>query len=105
MEIINQTWHLNWEKLSWKYLDLKIKKNSGETTVKKAYNKQRNLVVKLNKEAKKSFWKKQIIENATNEMENFWKLCKPFFIEKYFHYKHKFALKTKRGQYFQKLNY
>ena len=38
-----------------KILDLKIKNNSGKTTVKKAYNKQRNLVVKLNKEAKKSF--------------------------------------------------
>ena len=41
--------------------------NNGETANKTTYKKQRNLVVKLNKEAKKSFFKNQITENATNK--------------------------------------
>ena len=52
---------------------LKNKANkSGKPADKTAYKAQRNLVVKLNKEAKKYF------------LKNFWKLCKPFFTEKGF---------------------
>ena len=69
----------------------------GKPADKTDYKTQRNLVVKLNKEPKKSFLKKQITENATNKTKNVWKLCKPFFTEKGFHYKQKFTLKTKRG--------
>ena len=46
---------------------------------------------------KNSFLKKQITETTTNKTKIFWKLCKPFFTEKGFHYKQKFTLKTKRG--------
>ena len=47
---------------------LKNKANkSGKLADKTAYKTQRNLVVKLNKEAKKSFLKNQIKENATNK--------------------------------------
>ena len=69
----------------------------GKPADKTDYKTQRNLVIKLNKEPKKSFLKKQITENATNKTKNVWKLCKPFFTEKGFHYKQKFTLKTKRG--------
>ena len=43
------------------------------------------------------FLKNQITENAINKTKIFWKLCKPFFTEKGFHYKQKFTLKTERG--------
>ena len=77
---------------------LKNKANkSGQPVDETAYNTQSNLVVQLNKEARKSFWKNQITENATNKTKNFWKLCKLFFTEKAFHYKQKFTVKTKRG--------
>ena len=76
---------------------LKNKANkSAKLADKTAYKTQGNLVVKLNKEAKKSFLN-QITENATNKTKNFQKLCKPFFIEKGFHYKQKFTFKTKKG--------
>ena len=39
---------------------------SGKPADKIAYKKQRELVIKLNKKAKKCFLKKQITENATN---------------------------------------
>ena len=97
VEIINPTWHLNWEKLSWKDLDLKIKQIKAVNLLIKQLIRQRNLVVKLNKEAKKSFLKNQITENAANKTKNFWKLYKAFFTEKGFHHKQKFTLKTKRG--------
>ena len=61
---------------------LKNKVNkSGKLADKTVYKTQRNLVVKLNKEAKKSFLKNQITENVTNKTKIFWKLCKPFFTE------------------------
>ena len=50
---------------------------SGKPADKTAHKTQRNVVVKLNKEAKKSFLKNQITESATNNMKIFWKLCKP----------------------------
>ena len=70
---------------------------SSKPADKTVYKTQRNLVVKLNKEAKKSFLKNQITENAANKTKNFWKLYKAFFTEKGFHHKQKFTLKTKRG--------
>ena len=70
---------------------------SGKPADKTAYMAQRNFVVKLNKEAKKSFLKNQITENDTNKTKNFWELCKASFTEKSFHYKQKFTLKVKRG--------
>ena len=74
-----------------KIYQLKNKANSSSNLADKtAYKTQRNLVVKLNKEAKKSFLKNQITENATNKTKLFWKLCKPFFTKKGFHYKQKF---------------
>ena len=79
---------------------LKNKANkSGKPADKTAYKTPRNLVVKLNKEAKgpKNLSKNQITENATNKTKHFCKLCKPFFTGKAFHYKQKFALKTERG--------
>ena len=77
---------------------LKNKANKSVTPAdEKAIKTQSNLVVKLNKESKKSFLKKQITENATNKKKHFWKLCKTFFTGKGFHYKQKFTLKTKRG--------
>ena len=70
--------------------------NSGKPADKTAYKKQRNLVVKANKEAKKSSLKKTT-ENTTNKTKIFWKSWEPFFTEKGFHYKQKINLKTKRG--------
>ena len=70
---------------------------SGKPADKTAYMAQRNFVVKLNKEAKKSFLKNQITENDTNKTKNFWELYKASFTEKSFHYKQKFTLKVKRG--------
>ena len=77
---------------------LKNKANkSGKPADKTTYKIQRNLVVKLNKEAKKSFLENQITENATNKTKHYWKLCKHFFTEKGFHYKQELAIITKRG--------
>ena len=59
---------------------------SGKPADKTAHKTQRNVVVKLNKEAKKSFLKNQITENVTNKTKKIWRLCKPFFTEKGFHY-------------------
>ena len=77
---------------------LKNKANkSGNLVDIIAFKKQRNLVVRLNKNAKKNFLKSQITENTEEKSKNFWKLCKPFFTEKGFHYGQEFTLKTKRG--------
>ena len=77
---------------------LKNKANkSGKLDDKIAYEKHRNFVVKLNKDTKKSFLRSQITENTSDNKKNFWKLCKPFFTEKGFHYEQKLTLKTKRG--------
>ena len=58
----------------------RIKNNineSGKLADKTASKKQRNLVVKLNKEAKTFLLKSQKKENATNKAKNVWKLFKP----------------------------
>ena len=77
---------------------LKNKANkSGKPANKTAYKTQRNLVVKSNKETKKIFPKKSNNRKYYKQTKNFWKLYKPFFTEKGFHYKQKCTLKTKRG--------
>ena len=64
---------------------LKNKANeSGKLADKTAYKIQKNLVVKLNKEAQKSFLKNQITENATNKNNFFWKICNLFSLKKVF---------------------
>ena len=74
---------------------LKNKSNkSGKSANTTAYKAQRDLVVKLNKEAKKNFLKIQITENVTSKTKKYCKLCKTFFTEKGLQ---KFTLKTKRG--------
>ena len=60
---------------------LKNKANkSGKEEDLKAYKKQRNLFLKLSQ--KKNFLKSCISTNDKMKNKNFWKLCKPFFIEK-----------------------
>ena len=62
---------------------LKSKANkSGKEEDLKAYKKQRNLVLKLNRTAKKKFLKSCISTNDKIKNKNFWKLCKPFSTEK-----------------------
>ena len=79
-------------------LNLANKANkSGKPADKTAYKKQRNLVVKSNKEAKKAFLKNKIREKAANKTKIFCKLCKASLTEKGLHQKQKFTLKTKRG--------
>ena len=53
-------------------------KNSHDYDV---YKKQRNLVVKLNKRAKKQHFR-QAIQNQKGRPKDFWNLCKPFFSNK-----------------------
>ena len=56
---------------------LKNKANkSGKEEDLKAYKKQRNLVLKLNRKAKKNFLESCISTNDRMENKNFWKLCK-----------------------------
>ena len=64
--------------------------NSGKPADKTAYKRQENSLVKLNKEDKKSFLKKQITENTKKHIffQTFWKLCQSLFSEKGFHYEH-----------------
>ena len=62
---------------------LKHKTNkSGKEEDLKAYKKQRNLVLKLNRKAKENFFKSCISTNDKMKNKNFWNLCKPFFTEK-----------------------
>ena len=62
---------------------LKNKANkSGKEEDLKAYKKQRNLVLKLNRKAKKNFLKSCISTNDKMKNKNFWKLSNPFFTEK-----------------------
>ena len=62
---------------------LKNKANkSGKEEDLKAYKKQRNLVLKLNRKAKKNFLKSCISTNDKMKNTNLWDLCKPFFTEK-----------------------
>ena len=92
---------------------LKNKANkSGKEEDLKAYKKQRNLVLKLNRKAKKNFLKSCISTNDKMKNKNFWKLCKPFFTEKGSQYNQNITLiekktlnigKTKSCKYFQQI--
>ena len=60
---------------------LKSKANkSGKQEDLKACNKQQTLVLKLNRQAKKNFLKSCIFADGKMKNENFWKLCRLFFI-------------------------
>ena len=79
---------------------LKNKANkSGKEEDLKAYKKQRNLVLKLNRKAKKNFLKSCISTNDKMKNKNFWKLCKPFFTEKGSQYNQNITLIKKSVQY------
>ena len=92
---------------------LKNKANkSGKEEDLKAYKKQRNLVLKLNRKAKKNFLKSCISTNDKMKNKNFWKLCKPFFTEKGSQYNQNITLiekrtlnigKTQSCKYFQQI--
>ena len=76
---------------------LKNKANkSGKEEDLKAYKKQRNLVLKLNRKAKKNFLKSCISTNYEMKSKNFWKLCKPFFTEKGSQYNQNIMLTEKK---------
>ena len=62
----------------------------------KAYKKQQNLVLKLNRKAKKNFLKSCISTNDKMKNKNFWKLCKPFFTEKGLQYNQNIMLIEKK---------
>ena len=71
---------------------LKNKANNITKPVDKtAYKKQWNLVIKLNKVAKKYFLKIQITENTINKTKNVQKLYKLYFTKKDFHCEQKFT--------------
>ena len=79
---------------------LKNKPNkSGKVEDLKAYQKQRNPVLKLNRKAKKNFLKSCISTNDKMKNKNFWKLCKPFFTEKGSQYNQNITLIEKNAQY------
>ena len=76
---------------------LKNKTNkSGKEEDLKAYKIQRNLVLKLNRKAKKNFLKSCISTNDKMKNKNFWKLCKPFFTEKGSQYNQNITLIEKK---------
>ena len=72
---------------------------SGKEEDLKTYKKQRNLVLKLNRKAKKNFLKSCISTNDKMKNKNFWKLCKPFFTEKGSQYNQNITLIEKNAQY------
>ena len=77
-------------------LNLANKANkSGKPADNTAYKKQRNLVVKSNKEAKKAFLKNKITEKAANKTKIFWKLCKASLTKKVFIRNRNLLLKLK----------
>ena len=69
---------------------------SGKEKDLKGYKKQRNLVLKLNRKAKKNFLKNCISTNDKMKNKNFRKLCKPFFTEKGSQYDQNITLIEKR---------
>ena len=76
---------------------LKNKTNTrGKKEDLKAYKNQRNLVLKLNRKAKKNFLKSCISTNDKMKNKNFWKLCKPFFTEKGSQYNQNITLIEKK---------
>ena len=79
---------------------LKNKANkSGKEEDLKAYKKQRNVFLKLNRKAKKNFLKSCISTNDKMKNKNFWQLCKPFFTEKGSQYNQNITLIEKNAQY------
>ena len=64
---------------------------SGKEEDLKTYKKQRNLVLKLNRKAKKNFLKRSISNNIKMKNKNVWKLCKPLFT----FYREQFAIQPK----------
>ena len=69
---------------------------SGKEEDLQAYKKQRNLVLKLNRKAKKNFLKSCISTNDKMKNKNFWKLCKPLFTEKGSQYNQNITLIEKK---------
>ena len=92
---------------------LKNKANkSGKEEDLKAYKKQRNVFLKLNRKANKNFLKSCISTNDKMKNKNIWKLCKPFFTEKGSQCNQNITLiekktlnirKTKNCKYFQQI--
>ena len=70
----------------------------------KAYKKQRNLVLQLNRKAKKNFLKSCISTNGKMKNKNFWKLCEPFFTEKGSQYNQNITLVEKKKKKKKTLN-
>ena len=70
-------------------------KKSGKEEDLKAY-KQRNLVLKLNRKAKKKFLKSFISTGDKMKNKNFRKLCKPFFTDKGSQYNQNITLIEKK---------
>ena len=53
-----------------------ISRKSGKPENRRAYQKQRNLVVKLNSQHKKSYFRSITPQNSKTSL---WKICKPYF--------------------------
>ena len=78
--IINYIWIKLWEKLLW-WSKLKNRENkSKDTRDIKMYKQQRNLVVRLNKDSKYSYFSNLDI---SKESKPFWNACKPYFTNKH----------------------
>ena len=56
-----------------------ISRKSGKPEDRRAYQKQRNLVVKLNTQHKKSYFRSITPQNSKTSL---WKICKPYFSNK-----------------------
>ena len=83
---------------------LKSKANkSGKEEDLKAYKKPRNLVLKLNRKAKKNLLKSCISTNDKMKNKNFWKLRKRFFTEKGSQYDQNITLIEKKRSISEKL--
>ena len=78
---------------------LKNETNKSGKEDLKAYKKQGNLVLKLNRKAKKNFLKSCISTKDKMKNKIFWKLCKPFFTEKDSQYDQNITLTEKNAQY------
>ena len=78
---------------------LKNKANEiGKEEDLNAYKKQRILVVKLKKKAKRNFLKSCVSTNDKIK-NNFWKFCEPFLTEKCSQYNQNITLIEKNAQY------
>ena len=56
-----------------------VSRKSGKPEDRRAYQKQRNLVVKLNSQHKKSYFRSITPQNSKTSL---WKICKPYFSNK-----------------------